>query len=226
MKNSQKLNFLINRGFFSLLAIENILAFIILVSHPSEQNRRIIGIYSLPRFLEICSAVLLVIGAFWSLKELSTLERQRKLTQTISSAPWNETLIYGGVLIAATGRLLLIVPQFLAENAELHYFTNYLHLLRPLSFYISLLGFEITLWILFVNRNRLPDFLGIKKELAISLFIIWGILGTFSIFSIFLSSPRASTFIPYPPRIEWAFFLVWILSTIAIWVIAPSQEEN
>jgi len=188
----KKISFTITSTFFSLIALESLLIFLWLALQPSDPQSRKILLYSLPRFAEMLIALSVAGVTVWGLKY------QEKITALFQK----ELTLYSGLALFIFSRLALIILQVFAQSPDLDSLTGYAEHLRPLSFFFSLIGFEVTLWTL-LNKRQGKTYL-----------IIWGTFSAFAVF-ILLGSTSLIT--------EWASFGIWTLVTA---IFLHTTEEN
>ena len=192
MTATKENTFLQTKTFLLIIALESLLIFLALALQPSAPQSRAIFLYSLPRFAEILIALGVVAGAVLGLRH------QEKITVFLEK----KLALYGGLALFIISRLGLILTQVFAQSPDLGSITGYAEHLRPLSFFFSLIGFEIALWALFLkNQNKY-------------ILTLWALLSTFATFSIVF---------PSSILIEWASFGVWALATT---ILLHSLKEN
>ena len=173
------------KTFFLIVILESLFVFLALALRPSDPKNRIVLLYSVPRFAEILIALGVAGIAGWGLK------KQEKIKSLFEK----EFAVCSGLTLFIISRLGLILLQVFAQRPDLGTLTGYVEHLRPLSFFFSLIGFEVALWALFFkNQNKY-------------LLTVWGLLSTFAIFSVVFASAIL---------VEWASFGVWALATVIL----------
>ena len=180
------------KTFLLVVIAESLLVFLALALQPSSPQSRAILLYSLPRFAEMLIALGVAGVAVWGLKY------QEKITSLFQK----ELALYSGLALFILSRLVLILLQVFAQSPDLGSLTGYAEHLRPLSFFFSLIGFEVALWALLSKRQD-------KTYL-----VIWGAFSAFAIFSVLASSSLIA---------EWAFFGIWALVTA---ILLHTIKEN
>lgn len=192
---SLKKTFRFTKLLLQIIFLESLLVFLALALQPSTPESRTILLYSLPRFAEM----LIVLGAagiaLWGIKSQTKIQAFFK----------KEIALYSGISLLIISRLALVLLQAFAQSPDLGTLTGYAEHLRPLSFFFSLIGFEIALWALLLKTQD-------KIKLA-----LWGIFSVLTIFSILLS---------VSPVIEWAFVGIWALATAILLHKLKEQSET
>ena len=188
----KKISFTITSTFFSFIALESLLIFICLALRPSDPQSRKILLYSLPRLAEMLIALGVTGVAMWGLKH------QEKITALFQK----ELTLYSGLTLFIFSRLALILLQAFAQSPDLGSLTGYAEHLRPLSFFFSLIGFEIALWTLLSKRQN-------KTYLT-----IWGFFNAFAVFSVLISTSLIT---------EWVSFGIWAVVTA---ILLHTTKEN
>ncbi len=179
----------------SAIALESLIVFLALAFQPSAPESRVVFLYSAPRFAEMLIALFVAGIAIWGLKA------QEKITALFEQ----KIAIYNGLALFIISRLALILLQIFAQKPDLGSTIGYVEHIRPLSFFFSLIGFEITLWALMLQK---------KNKFILT---AWGLLSTFTIFSTSFSSSSLT---------EWAFFGIWIFSTLIMFINLQENSSN
>ena len=180
------------KSFLLIIAAESLFVFLALALQPSDPQSRRILLYSLPRLAEMLIALGVAGIAALGLKHLPK----------ISFFFEKEFALYGGLALFILSRLALILLQVFTQSPDLGSLTGYAEHLRPLSFFFSLIGFEIGFWAL-LSKRRDKTYL-----------VIWGAFSAIAIFSV-LVSPA--------PIAEWVSFGIWALVTA---ILLHTTKEN
>ena len=193
--------------FFIILFWESLITFLALALQPSAPENRIVFLYSAPRFLELVVILLMTTSAGWGMRKMTTEMWQVKVTSVVAAPRWKGIFIFGGISIFIISCLGIILLRFFAEIPDLHYLLGYANHLLPLFVLFSLIGFEISIWAILINREKIHD----------RTLIIWSLLSLATVFSIFLG-------FFYTPIFGWSIFLIWSITTSAIMVCAKERK--
>jgi len=204
------------KSFLLIISAESLLVFLALALHPSDPQSRRILLYSLPRFAEMLIALGMAGIATWGLKAGDKLKTFFE----------KELALYTGLSLFIISRLTLIFLQAFTESIDLQFLVGYTTQLKPLLFLLSLIGFEITLWTLFANKDV---FLRPEKKYLYGTTILWLAITALSTISIFfeqilqLFRPTSNLYSFLP---EWYIFLAWILLTANIILTLQEKKFN
>ncbi|MCP4140598.1 MAG: hypothetical protein GY755_09975 [Chloroflexi bacterium] len=187
--------FTATKVFFLILFFESLFLLLSLLLEPSAPEGRFFLLYSAPRFVEILVALFVVAIAIWG---INIQEKTKALFE-------GKNAIYSGLSLLIISRLALILLQIFAQKPGLGSTIGYVEHIHPLSFFFSLIGFEITLWALMLQK---------KNKYSI---IAWGLLSVLTIFSTLFSSSFLT---------EWAFFGVWAFVTLIMLINLQESSSN
>jgi hypothetical protein len=222
MDDFQKRNHRAVALFFFTLFVESGFFFFLTAAHPSDIERRVFALYSVPRLLVLSVFLVFFLGAgYYGMKWRFPAWRTRFLACAVSS-PARDIAVYGGVFLMAVSRLIIMEIQFLAEYVELHYFWGYVLHLAPLSFFFFLLGFESVLLVSFLNPLGVP-FLFESSENRLSKSGAGWIFLSFLVAVSFFFETRL---VVISRHFSWEVFLLWVAGTLFIAIWQPSGQYS
>jgi hypothetical protein len=231
MENNQQKNLLRYWPIvFSIWFIQIVLVTLWLVSLPSDSERRIFLGYSAPRLIAFAFLILIACGS--TILAIKSHRDPTWINRWLD--PANQPILWDLIFsISLVGiffsQASLIVLRLLAQNPFYFYLAGYANRLSPLVYLVNLIGIELIVWLVLLNRQALWRVLNRVQGLFKNALVVWGILGFFGLFIFFTRLGVSPSSIgdwggPAVPLLEWQVILA--LGTGLVVLMVARQKPN
>lgn len=171
-ENNEKFNHIILRSIIIVWIIQSVITFIVLATHKSDIENRVLGYYSAPRLAELCLVGLITVSFLaLGIASFKSFQKREGFILLLSKKGWKEALFLSSFIIISISQASLVILQALSQHPSSQYFAVYANHLRPVFNFFTLICIEFIIWLIFIHRENLRV-LYYEEKKALNFFIV------------------------------------------------------